>query len=539
MDGVLRVEASALGGYQLLGEGEQGRLSRVEVPGGPPELAGRPLAYKEYPVTALSTLDAAALEAVAGLAAALPPADRGWLAARIAWPLAVVTRAGAVCGVLTELAPAAFATPTGGPPGALSLEQLIGPAAPVPPSDRDRLELVRDLAVSLSWLHARDAACGDLSPRTVLVSLAPVRRTYLLDGDRVRLHGASALPQVDSPGYALPPREAPATVQGDRYKLALLALRLLAGDPYARDAAAIPAHLVAVRGVVEATLGATDPDDRPALPDWYAALDADLARVAVHTQALPSPAPPFAAAPFPAPPGGVPPLIPPPAVALAGDVPRRRRAGMVALAVVLVLVAGVVCVGGGIALRTLGGHATHTSSGPTGGTGGNGADRGGGTGTASPAPSSSPSPEPTASTAPTAVGLVDIQAVAGDPRAPAVAAMFSTYFTGINTGDYDSALSVYDPAGSLNPNDPKQRSSFISGVGTSQDSDIRLVALGSAPAPAVLSAHVTFRSNQDAGYGPKSNPDETCTLWDITYALTRNAGGYRILRPLNPRHAPC
>jgi hypothetical protein len=137
------------------------------------------------------------------------------------------------------------------------------------------------------------------------------------------------------------------------------------------------------------------------------------------------------------------------------------------------------------------------------------------------------------------VGIVDYSAVAADPRAADVARMFDTYFSNINSHNYDAALAVYDPAGAVNPGDPAQRSAFTHDVSTSQDSGIRLESLGPGTAPVALVARVTFRSAQAPGYGPASNPDETCTIWTITYSLTQPApNGYRILRGTG-QHQTC
>src|SRR5690242_5436402 len=66
--------------------------------------------------------------------------------------------------------------------------------------------------------------------------------------------------------------------------------------------------------------------------------------------------------------------------------------------------------------------------------------------TASPA---EPSPTDVATSQPappSKVGVVDIGAVAGDPRATAVATMFDTYFSAINAKNYDAAIQAYDPS---------------------------------------------------------------------------------------------
>jgi len=139
---------------------------------------------------------------------------------------------------------------------------------------------------------------------------------------------------------------------------------------------------------------------------------------------------------------------------------------------------------------------------------------------------------------PPKVGLVDISAVAGDPRATAVATMFDTYFSAINDKNYDAAVQLYDPNGSINPNDPKQRQTFANGVSTTTDSAASVLSIG--PDGSTVPVHITFESHQQAGYGPKGRPDETCTRWDVTYLLSSpSAGQYRIVKATKVTNKPC
>jgi hypothetical protein len=142
---------------------------------------------------------------------------------------------------------------------------------------------------------------------------------------------------------------------------------------------------------------------------------------------------------------------------------------------------------------------------------------------------------------PNRVGVVDTGAVAADPRAADIAAMFDQHFSGINSRDYPRAIAVYDPAGVIRPDDPGHRQRFVDGVSTTTDSDVRLLAVGpGAGAPVAATARLTFQSQQAPGYGPKDREGETCTRWDITYALTSPAERqYRILRATTATSDPC
>jgi hypothetical protein len=85
--------------------------------------------------------------------------------------------------------------------------------------------------------------------------------------------------------------------------------------------------------------------------------------------------------------------------------------------------------------------------------------------------------------------------------------------------------------------DPDQASQFAHAVSTTDDTDVSLVGLDSDPTGrGAVRARVLFTSHQSAGYGPSTDPDQTCTRWDVTYVLTYDQiAGYRILD--NSRHA--
>jgi hypothetical protein len=125
---------------------------------------------------------------------------------------------------------------------------------------------------------------------------------------------------------------------------------------------------------------------------------------------------------------------------------------------------------------------------------------------------------------------VDVRAVATNPHVRAVGGLYDIYFSGINAKQYSQVLALYDPAGFLDPSDPTQADNFTQGVSTSVDSDVVIRSIADDPGGSGdLVVRITFRSNQAAGYGPKDNPNQTCTLWDITQQLRpATAGDYRI-----------
>ncbi|WP_174536042.1 zinc ribbon domain-containing protein [Micromonospora chalcea] len=138
---------------------------------------------------------------------------------------------------------------------------------------------------------------------------------------------------------------------------------------------------------------------------------------------------------------------------------------------------------------------------------------------------------PSPSESPAVVGLVTIETDVPDERATAVAGTFDTYFSAVNDRDFPSAAAMFDPAGDvLDPADEQAVQRFGRQLVTTRDSEVVLRSLTDA-GPGVVAAVVTFRSTQDPGYGPKSRPQETCTLWQVRYELSTTASGaYRILR---------
>jgi hypothetical protein len=145
-------------------------------------------------------------------------------------------------------------------------------------------------------------------------------------------------------------------------------------------------------------------------------------------------------------------------------------------------------------------------------------------------------PEPT-SPGPTAQGLVTVDpSVTGD-RVEGVAAMFDSYFGGINAHDMSRVAAVLDPAGSVNPNSAKAMKNFAAGTATTRDD---LIILQSLTGTGTQSrARITFRSRQASGQGPKSNPAETCTEWTIDYIVTVDAGGRYRIAGGKAAHQPC
>lgn len=123
---------------------------------------------------------------------------------------------------------------------------------------------------------------------------------------------------------------------------------------------------------------------------------------------------------------------------------------------------------------------------------------------------------------------VDFSQVADDPKAREVATMFAHFYGAINNRDYDKAMRRYDPHSKVvNIDSARSREGWTRQMSTTQESDIALTGLSSDGTYTL--ATMSFRSTQDPGYGPATNPDDTCDDWTITYQLTHTKG-YRIVK---------
>ena len=203
-----------------------------------------------------------------------------------------------------------------------------------------------------------------------------------------------------------------------------------------------------------------------------------------------------------------------------------RSSGRILVGVML----AVVLAGGGAYLITdrLAGGSDSGSSG-SGSAGGGATTASATTATAdntTTAPEPRPATAPTTSAAATRVGLVTVSRPSA--LAERVAAMFDTYFSGINNHAPGQALAVFDPSGRLDPTDADQADRFAHDVSTTHDDEIVLGRV--ADNGDSVSATVHFRSHQQAGYGPASNPSQTCNRWSVAYTLSDNGGELRILR---------
>lgn len=266
-----------------LGQGGQGTVYEVtnrkinEAAGD-----GWDVVYKEYGPAVLPALRADALASRAELIGGLNAADAKWLCedrlARGRGPTS-----GHTCGFLMRAVPERFRFAfqnLGGASGTqrlANMEYLLNDDAYVAGvgltiSSRDRLAILGDLATTLSRLHRLGITVGDL-PEEPAVRHRPARRVL---PHRRRCHASSGRhrpPQAETPDWQIPDGEEKATCASDVYKLALLAVRLIARDQTATDPAALAPVGPALVDLARSSLD-PDPTRRPTPALWAETLAA-------------------------------------------------------------------------------------------------------------------------------------------------------------------------------------------------------------------------------------------------------------------------
>ncbi|MEU9335044.1 hypothetical protein AB0D49_18020 [Streptomyces sp. NPDC048290] len=269
---VPRVPRDALGLGPALGDGGQGKVYEV-----PNRLINRtwPVVYKEYKPHALAELRVDALERLAAFLPGRPAAEGRWLAVNTAWPAALVTDGGRVTGFLMCRIPDQFfVTLPGGVRKTAGFEFLLNPLPFVERtvgaiSPHEVYGLLLALAEVLDRLHGLGVVVSDLSPKNVLFSRVAGQRPacFLIDCDAMGIGGSWALRPVQTPGWVLPQGEQPGTLEGDRYKFALLAVRLFLHEQHGADPAPLRRADPRLGALAAAGLSGT-PADRPALSAW-------------------------------------------------------------------------------------------------------------------------------------------------------------------------------------------------------------------------------------------------------------------------------
>jgi eukaryotic-like serine/threonine-protein kinase len=236
------------------------------------------MVYKEYKPAALTGIDFTALAAMPALVEdtlAFKEAER--LISVAAWPCALVHDGQRPTGFVMPVIPEQFftslTTVKGTTTATAEFQHLLNhstvlAARGLTLDDTQRCTLLREVASTLAFLHKHGVCIGDISPKNLLYALTPHEAVYFIDCDAMRIDEVSALTQVETPGWEVPPGEELATIYSDTYKLGLLALRLLAGDHDTTSPGHLPATTpTLLRQIITDTL--TNPAHHRPLPEAW------------------------------------------------------------------------------------------------------------------------------------------------------------------------------------------------------------------------------------------------------------------------------
>lgn len=289
------IERDKLGALSKVGQGGQGVVYRA--PNAKTTFAAS-MVYKEYKPQVLAEIDFGTLATMPALVeGSLTYGQAERLIEIAAWPCRIVETAGVPTGFVMPAIPDQFVieliTVKGASPTTAEFQHLLNhpsmlAARGIDLDDVQRCTLLREAAAGLAVLHGHGVCVGDVSPKNLLFSLTPREAVYFIDCDAMRIDGVSALPQVETPGWEVPPGEELATIHSDAYKLGLLALRLLVGDQDTKDPDQIPATTPALlRQIITDAL--TKPPERRPLPEaWNYVLGHAIEECQHHLLATPT-----------------------------------------------------------------------------------------------------------------------------------------------------------------------------------------------------------------------------------------------------------
>ncbi len=267
-DDLQELTALAKGGF-----GQVYRVERHSLPAGLPSLA-----FKEF--TSNEDVQAAAARRVVEFRDGLSAEDRDELDEYTVWPLALVAKAGKVCGVLMPLIPTDFSLKVQGKNQAQDLQWLITTQAYRDVADAklgevdraERLSVLAQLVYVIARLHSHGWVFGDISFKNAVFAVNPPR-LKLIDCD-----GAAPLSDKKRELFSTPfwdPPECPPELQdkrSDTYKLALAVLRCLTpgtGAATSRSPARVATALNPVGVTLIGEALSPDPVLRPTAKDLY------------------------------------------------------------------------------------------------------------------------------------------------------------------------------------------------------------------------------------------------------------------------------
>jgi hypothetical protein len=238
------------------------------------------LVYKRYHVTPRSSAD---LCTIVSLRNTLDPMTQKRLDAVAAWPCRVVMHAGTAVGVVMPRISKGYVDTLQLPSGKAkqSLREVLNLFAPIErvrrvgrpiPSDVQRLQVCRDFAAALSFLHEElGVVFGDINAKNELWQLSDSPFVMFLDCDAVRPRGSVAgTRQLNAPDWD-PPEGGSLNRSTDLYKLGLFILRTLSpGDQAsARRNSAAASRLLDRMGLdLLARAVGKVPGSRPSAREW-------------------------------------------------------------------------------------------------------------------------------------------------------------------------------------------------------------------------------------------------------------------------------
>ncbi|TDV51056.1 hypothetical protein [Actinophytocola oryzae] len=213
------------------------------------------------------------------------PGGRGDLSgAPVAWPSGRVFDGGRCVGTLMPEVPDRFATSLAGRRRLLELQFLLYPRRAMwadlrLPTGRERRRIAAAYVELFRVLHRNGVVIGDVSMRNLLWTVAGGPSVFAIDCDGFRLKGRPpAVRTVDTAGWSDPARPAEVSVDTDRYKLALVTLRVLLGDHEVtpEDVYREESHRrVLGQDLTALARYAVRPGRRPAAECWLGALGAE------------------------------------------------------------------------------------------------------------------------------------------------------------------------------------------------------------------------------------------------------------------------
>ena len=303
------IQLGSMGALHKIGQGGQGVVYKAP---NVKTVFSRTMVFKEYKKATLASLDVDALKAIPEFLESLPYRDGAKLIDIAAWPCRIVEDRDRVIGFVMPSIPddffTDFSTAKGQSRVVAEFQHLLNTPQVLAMrfggniiTDRQKYELLRKVASSLSFLHERGVCVGDMSPKNMLFSLQGPPSVYFIDCDAMRVKGVSLSQQLETPGWEVPRGEERATVFSDRYKLGLLAMRMILGEQDARDPSRLPNSVPdELRKVIVDTLKRSA-DKRPTLSEWDLALDRARLSAPAQPTTRPIPIPPNPINPLPPP----------------------------------------------------------------------------------------------------------------------------------------------------------------------------------------------------------------------------------------------